>query len=571
MPRSHSCNKLKQHLMLCVALTLSACSFQQQPEAMVADAPEVTTVRPFPIDTLYTLLAAELAEQRGQNDIALANYMQQAYKTRDIAVTRQATLLAQQLQAGQATLDAALLWEELEPNNPEPLYIVGQYLIAAKKLDMAVARSEKLLTLQAQTLFLPIAVAARDGSDEQRVTLQKKYSTLLPSHKKSIDLLLGMAALQEQQADYASSLSNIEKAQSLDKNQLQARLFEVDVLYKSGRPDKAIKRLAGIVADYPNNEKMRLQYARLLSEQDLTKAREQFDYLAKANSLEPDLLLARALVNYQLEDTVQAQDLFEQLLFLKKHINTAHYYLGEMALADQKIPMAIEHFRRVEGDSEYLPSLIRAFDLMVEQNQRMEGQTYLMEQRKKHPELALRLYLIEADVLMQRGDYPRSLAALNEAIQHSPDAIELYYARSLLHEKLNDVASAERDLRHVLVEQPDNVDALNALGYVLADKTEHLDEAHQLISRALALRPDDPAIMDSMGWVLYRQGNLNEALLRLKRAYALYPMDEVAAHLGEVLWMSGDKKAADKVWQQGIKDKPDSDIIRATRKRLQAP
>jgi tetratricopeptide (TPR) repeat protein len=557
--------------MLCVALTLSACSFQQQPEAMVTATSEATAVRPFPIDTLYTLLAAELAEQRGQNDIALANYMQQAYKTRDVAVTRQATLLAQQLQAGQATLDAALLWEELEPNNPEPLYIVGQYLIAAKKPDMAIVRSEKLLALKAQTLFLPIAIAARDGSDEQRATLQKRYSTLLTSNKKSIDLLLGMAALQEQQADYASSLSNIEKAQSLDKNQLQARLFEVDVLYKSGRPDKAIKRLAGIVADYPDNEKMRLQYARLLSEQDLTKAREQFDYLAKANSLEPDLLLARALVNYQLEDKVQAQDLFEQLLFLKKHTNTAHYYLGEMALADKKIPMAIEHFRRVEGDSEYLPSLIRTFDLMIEQNQRLEGQTYLMEQRKKHPELALRLYLIEADVLMQRGDYPRSLAALNEAIKHSPDAIELYYARSLLHEKLNDVASAERDLRHVLVEQPDNVDALNALGYVLADKTEHLDEAHQLISRALALRPDDPAIMDSMGWVLYRQGNLNEALLRLKRAYALYPMDEVAAHLGEVLWMSGDKKAADKVWQQGIKDKPDSDIIRATRKRLQAP
>lgn len=325
MPRSHSYNKLKQHLMLCVALTLSACSFQQQPEAMVTATSEATAVRPFPIDTLYTLLAAELAEQRGQNDIALANYMQQAYKTRDVAVTRQATLLAQQLQAGQATLDAALLWEELEPNNPEPLYIVGQYLIAAKKPDMAIVRSEKLLALKAQTLFLPIAIAARDGSDEQRATLQKRYSTLLTSNKKSIDLLLGMAALQEQQADYASSLSNIEKAQSLDKNQLQARLFEVDVLYKSGRPDKAIKRLAGIVADYPDNEKMRLQYARLLSEQDLTKAREQFDYLAKANSLEPDLLLARALVNYQLEDKVQAQDLFEQLLFLKKHTNTAHY------------------------------------------------------------------------------------------------------------------------------------------------------------------------------------------------------------------------------------------------------
>lgn len=571
MQRLHPCAFFQRQLPLCVALMLSACSFQQQPEAMVPTTAEAPMTRPFPVDTLYSLLAAELATHRGQGDLALANYMQQAYKTRDIAVARQATLLARHLQAGQATLDAAMLWEDLEPDNPEPVYLVGQYLIASQKLDMAMVRSERLLSLDAQTLFVPIAIAARDTSDEQRTALYQRFATLAGSHAKDIDLLLGLAILQEQQGNYDASLDNIHKAQSIDDQDMQARLFEVDVLYKSGRPDKAIKRMSGIVADNQDNERLRLQYARLLTEQDLQKAREQFDYLAKANSMEPGLLLARALVNYRLDDKVQAKDQFEQLLFLKKHPNTAHYYLGELALADNKIPEAIEHFRRVEGDSEYVPSLIRAFDLMVQQNQRFEGQKWLAEQRKQHPELAVRLYLIEADVLMQRHDLPRSLAALDEAIQHSPDTIELYYARSLLHEKLGNVPAAEKDLRRVLAAQPDNVDALNALGYILADKTVQLDEAYRLVSRALALRPEDPAIMDSMGWVLYRQGKLDEAILRLKRAYSLYPIDEVASHLGEVLWVSGDKKEAERIWSQGLKDKPDSELIRATRKRLQVP
>lgn len=565
-----ACRFFKRQLPLGITVLLSACGLQQQPEAMVPTPAEAPVTRSFPPDTLYALLTAELAAHRGQNGVALGHYMQQAYKTRDVGVARQATLLAKHLQAGQVAMDAGMLWEELDPENPEPVYLVGQYLIAAQQLSLALDRSEKLLAMNAQTLFVPIATTARNTSDDERKKLLEQFTQLTKSHPKSIDLLLGLAVLEEQSGNYEESLAHISKAQSVDADDMQARLFEVDVLYKSGRPDKAIKRMAAIVADNKDNEHLRLQYARLLTEQDLEKAREQFDYLAKTNSLEADLLLARALVNYQLDDKVQAKDLFEQLLFLKKHPNTAHYYLGEIALADNKIPSAIEHFRRVEDGTEYIPSVIRAFGLMVQQNQRLDGQKWLLEQRKQHPELAKRLYLVEADVLMQNDELQRSMAALNEAISQYPDAVELYYARSLLHEKLQDVAAAESDLRFVLATQPDNVDALNALGYVLADKTGKLDEAYQLISRALTLRPEDPAIMDSMGWVLYRMGKYDEAILRLKRAYELYPMDEVAAHLGEVLWVSGDKSAAEKAWAQGLKDKPDSDFIRATRTRLQA-
>jgi tetratricopeptide (TPR) repeat protein len=559
-------------LPVSLALTLPGCGHQSQPvqDAATTVPGASTPARPFPVDALYSLLVAETAANRGQLDIALANYYQQAYKTRDIGVVRRATLLAEYLNASQAALDLAQLWSDIEPQNPEPVYLAGRYLVTFQRPELAVQKSKHLLDMNAQTLFVPIALSPAASDPKVQAGLFKEYEALLQQHPDNIDLLLGHAALLEAQGNYTDSLAEVEKALDIDDKDLQARLFEVDILYKAGRPDKAVKRMSDIVEDDPENDRLRMQYAQMLSEQDLEKAREQFEYMAQRNSLEPDLMLSRAMVNYRLNDRVQAKDLFEQLLFLKKHTDIAQYYLGEIEFADQKPAKALEHYRRVEGGSVYLPAVSRAFNLMVQQNRRLEGQQWLMEQRKLHPEQALQLYMIEADTLLKNDDAPRSLAALNEAITKYPDQPELYFARSLLQEKLGNLTAAETDLRVVLAKQPDNVDALNALGYILANNNQKLDESRQLLTRALTLRPEDPAILDSMGWVLYRTGHTEEAVFRLKKSFSLNPNDEVAAHLGEVLWSIGKHNEAEAIWQQGLKLKPGSESITTTRKRLLA-
>ncbi|HQQ74196.1 MAG TPA: tetratricopeptide repeat protein [Pseudomonadales bacterium] len=554
-----------------ISLAIGGCGLHPEPAQpdVAANPATSAATRPFPVDTLYSLLVAETAVNRGQLDIALANYYQQAYQTRDSNVTRQGTLLAQHMGAAQAALDLALLWSDLDPENPEPAYLAGQYLIAFQRPDLAMQQSRRLLDLDAQTLYVGIASSPAAKDKNTGAQLLKEYRELLQQHPENIDLLLGQAALLESQGDLADSLTSIEKARDIDDKNLQARLFEVDILYKSGRPDKAIHRMADIIKDDPENSRLRLQYARLLSEQDLAKALEQFDYLARSNSMEPDLLLARAMANYQLNRQVEAQDQFEQLIFLKKYTDTAYFYMGEIARSNKKTDMAIEYYRRVEDGNEYLPAAVRSFDLLVSENKRMEGQQWLTAQRKSHPDLSIRLYLIEADVLLQQGDLARSLAALNEGIQKHPEQIELYYARSLILEKQGDTRSAETDLRFVLAAQPDNASALNALGYLLADNNTNLDEAYRLINKAQALRPEDPAIMDSMGWILYRQGHNEEAILRLQRAFDLDPNDEIAAHLGEVLWANQQQRDAESIWKKGLKIKPDSELIHNTRKRLQ--
>ncbi|MCB1798279.1 MAG: tetratricopeptide repeat protein, partial [Gammaproteobacteria bacterium] len=147
---------------------------------------------------------------------------------------------------------------------------------------------------------------------------------------------------------------------------------------------------------------------------------------------------------------------------------------------------------------------------------------------------------------------------------------DLRYNRALYIVELGDFEGMERDLRRLLDEDPDHADALNALGYTLADRNERLDEAFALVSRALKLRPDSPAVLDSMGWVLYRQGDLEQAAVYLRRALDLSQDDEIAAHLGEVLWVSGKQADARTVWRQALGHAPDSDKIRAVVERLQA-
>lgn len=258
------------------------------------------------------------------------------------------------------------------------------------------------------------------------------------------------------------------------------------------------------------------------------------------------------------------------MLFLKKNTDTAHFYLGEIAQTDQKLGKALEHYRRVEGGSEYLPAVAKAFELMMQQHRRLEGQQWLAEQRKLHANQALGLYLIEADTLFRYDDFPRTLAALNEAIKQYPEQTSLNMARSLVYQKTGNLQAAETDLRTVLANDPNNAEALNALGYLLADSNRQLDEAKKLLERALAVQPQDPAILDSMGWLLFRTGQKEEALLRLKKSFALHPDDEVAAHLGEVLWLTGQPAEAKKIWEQGLKIQPNSNAIHTTRQRLLA-
>ena len=193
---------------------------------------------------------------------------------------------------------------------------------------------------------------------------------------------------------------------------------------------------------------------------------------------------------------------------------------------------------------------------------------HLAALRLQYPDNSDRFYLIEAELLLQLQQLDNAEALLTEALEQNPDQANLLYARSMVNQKRGRLEPMERDLRRILTQDPDNVVALNTLGYSLADLNIRIDEAYALIQRAFALKPDDPAIMDSLGWVEFRRGNLDRALALLEQAYREYPDPEVAAHLGEVLWQLNRRSEAHKVWKEALEKDPDHPVIQRTMQRL---
>ena len=211
---------------------------------------------------------------------------------------------------------------------------------------------------------------------------------------------------------------------------------------------------------------------------------------------------------------------------------------------------------------------MRQTEILFEQGRAAEAGNRLARSREAQPDYAIQLYLIESEALANRQRLDESWQVIVKALEQFPGDTNLLYTRAMLAEKRGDLNGLERDLRDIIAREPDNATALNALGYTLADRTSRYEEAKALIEQAHQLNPEDAATLDSLGWVNYRLGNLDEAERHLRAALARFPDHEVAAHLGEVLWVQGKQREAREVWASALEAKPDSPILRATIKRL---
>lgn len=279
--------------------------------------------------------------------------------------------------------------------------------------------------------------------------------------------------------------------------------------------------------------------------------------------------MSLALINRETGDDEAAKTYLRQLLALEQHVDEAHYYLGRIAEDADDLPAALYEYRQVEEGREMLVAVSRGSVILIDEGRIDENHAWFNALRQQHPQRVEQLYSIEADLLSRGGESTAATTLLDEALMQMPGSSSLLYARAMLAEEQGDLVLMETKLRALIASEPDNSTAINALGYTLANRTERYEEAYELIARALALEPDEPAILDSMGWVLFRQGNYTEALAYLTRAYAAFPDPEVAAHLGEVLWVTGDTDNALKVWQGALLKDPDNAVLTETLERLQ--
>jgi tetratricopeptide (TPR) repeat protein len=271
----------------------------------------------------------------------------------------------------------------------------------------------------------------------------------------------------------------------------------------------------------------------------------------------------------QLEDWTTADTNLKRLLDLGyRDRNTVRFYLGQVSEEEKRFPDALKWYSEVTRGEQFMPAQIRSAQVLSKQGDLDGARKFLQGVNAQSNDQRVQLILAEAQLLRDAKQEKEAFGIVDAALDKLPNNPELLYDHAMLAEKIDRVDILESSLRKLIRIKPDNAHAYNALGYTLADRNQRLDEAQELIDKALKLSPDDAFIMDSMGWVLFRQGKTEDGLKYLQRAYTIRPDAEIAAHLGEVLWVLGRRDEARKVWDEALKKTPDSDILTKTVQRF---
>jgi tetratricopeptide (TPR) repeat protein len=559
-----------------LASLLNACATTNTADAVATDAPESVAKpvkaaeRHIPADSVYPLLLAEFALRRRSYDIALSNYLAQSVILNDPAVSAHATHLAQFMQRENEALQAVELWLELEPDNIEANNTMATLLVRKGRTLEAIPH----LTIVAHSgadVHFPILLTGFDKlSASEQAKLAAGINDLAVEFPDDWGLPLSQAIIHNELKQYDLALKKLQIVFKQKPYQQQALALEARILLVQ-KVKKPLWRVEKALQDQPGNNKLRLQYAQLLTRSSMSAARAQFEILSAQSPGNGDLLFSLALINRETGNTKEANTYLQQMLDQNLRSDEAHYYMGRILEDDGDFEGAISHYMEVEDGRDFLSANSRIGRILIATDQGDQNHAYLNSLRNKYPQRKEQLYGLEVEMLSRVGNLDGAMAVLNIALRDMPESTTLRYTRSMLGEQRNDLDLMESDLREIILQEPDNATALNALGYTLANRTERYAEAFTLISRALELQPEEPSILDSMGWILYRQGKYAESVEYLSRAYAKFPDPEVAAHLGEVLWASGDTASALSVLHDAAAKDPDHQVLIATMKRLGVP
>jgi tetratricopeptide (TPR) repeat protein len=522
----------------------------------------------FSEETVFSLLSAELAGQRNRFDIALDNYVTQAINTQDPGISERAFRIAEYLGADQAALDTSLIWAKNAPDDLEAQRAAAVQLARAGRYDDSMVYMEKVLQGKGDTHFDFLALSAADTDQDTRNGLMKSFDRLLQKHPKNSQLIFGKALLLQQDDEADAALKLLEQNPP-EEGEIAPILLRARLLQNLNRGKEAIPLLEKSIKKYPDDKRLRLTYARMLVEQDrMEDAKVQFANLVQQYPDDDELRYSLALVCLEAKAWDEAKGYLQELIERESHVDSAHLNLGRIAEEHNDPQAALLEYAQVGPGNDYLPAQLRQADILMSNGRTDEAEKRLAAARDAEPDYAIQLYLIQAETLSANNQGERAWKLLQQALLQYPDDLNLLYTRAMQAEKRNDLAQMEKDLRLIIKRDPDNAMALNALGYTLSDRTARYDEAKALIEQAHKLNPEDPAVLDSLGWVNYRLGNLDEAERLLRQALERFPDQEVAAHLGEVLWANGKQREARQIWEKFLKEQPESPILRGTIKRL---
>ena len=519
---------------------------------------------------LFSLLAAEMAVQAGDYAQASRYYLEAARLSDDVSVAERATRLALFARNHSRALEAAERWLVLVPDSLEAMQLTAVLMVGRGQESAAAALLRRIVgqlgSEEGYRVVLSLLVQSEDRAAGLR-TLEML-----------VDADPDEPAAWQAHAELALRSEELHRARSVAQagvdrfpEAIQLQMILARALTELEDPEAAIATLAAAVEAHPERRDVRLAYARaLVDTEDFERVRPEFDRLLALAPDDADLLLTVALLSLEAGRFSLAEDYLERLLASGHRVHDANYYLGRLHEQAGELEAARRSYQALDEGEHSEDAALRLASLAAE----LDGldasrELFARLQEDTDEGVALRAYVGEANLLRERGELDQALERLARGLIQFPRSEQLLYLRGLVHERAGDVPAAEADFRAILEMDPENVSALNALGYTLADRTDRYEEAYDLILRAHAQRPDDAAIVDSYGWVLYRLGRIDEAVIQLERAYELMPDGEIASNLAVVLWELGRREESRAIIDEALRLDPDHERLLRVKRELE--
>lgn len=526
-------------------------------------------------DLIYKLLSAEIAFQRGDWQTAFVTALTLAQQTRDPRIARRAAEFALSAKQADEALSAVRLWRTLAPNSDEATQYYLSFIILSddlteakpileQRMKEARPQTRGLLAFQIQRLL-----ARAKDKDQAFAMLEGLLTPYLDLPETRLALAQGAFA----RGDVPRAR---QEAQNALKSKPDSELAVLALAQVTQDKPEALKLLADFASRYPKARDVRVAYARMLVEQkQYDKARREFELLLKDQPQDLSSLYALGVLSAQTNDLKAAEKYLTTYLDLlaakpdeERDPTQALLLLAQIAEERKDTDAALKWLAQIEPGEAYLTAQIKRAQVIARRGDLAEARKLLHEITVSGEREQSQIVIAEGQLLRDANQLQEALNVYQAGLKRFPDNTDLLYDYAMVAEKSSQWDAMESSLRKIIELAPNNQHAYNALGYSLAERNVRLDEAYALIEQALKLAPDDPFIMDSMGWVQFRQGKLKEAESLLRRAYELRPDVEIAAHLGEVLWVKGQKADAQKLWRDAQTKDPQNDTLKSTLARL---
>jgi len=542
-----------------------------EPPLSAAEGPKSTAKLPqqeLSEQLLYSILLGEIAAQRGSPALAAQAYVDLAKQTRDPRIARRAVEISNFARAPQLALEAARVWHETDPDSPQALRTFTVLLVTARQVDEAMPYIARLLKSNGGGAAGMMQLGQLLGQNADKAANLRVVRKLAESYPQAPEAHFAIAQAALAANDETLALQELARAAALRPGWDIAAIFEAQILRRRS-PGDAIQRLGAFLAKYPNARDVRMNYARLLvGEKRFPEARTQFELLLSLHKDDAEAIYGVGLLAMQAKDYGTAEANLTRLLEIGfRDPNGLRFTLAQIAEEQKDWPRAIRWYEAIRRGEHATQARMRTANALAKQGKLDEARKYLQAVSVGDGE-RVQLLIAEAQLLREASRHGDAFELLRKALESDPQQPELLYDQALTAEKLNRLDVLESNLRTLINVKPDHAHAYNALGYSLADRNERLPEARKLIEKALELAPEDYYIMDSMGWVLYRMGDLKGAAQQLRRAWQGRPDGEIGAHLGEVLWVLGERAEAELIWREALEASPDNDTLQKTMQRL---